>query len=182
MAQLKDILELEANRSAIADCRVIHLHQEGKFLRAYEVSAWLFSRFVNEKYKISNKSYKGQKGTVALLGFPPDSLEKLLTQERCAHFGKVRVNDTLTDLHVPSELIPDDYEADLFLEDYARWKRELPKDEPAVDPLTDKPAAPGKTTALGLLQKALAFPVERKSPIECQAFLCDLRTEIASIF
>ena len=46
MAQLKEILETERNRNG--DLTAIHLFAEGMFYRAYEWSAWLCVRYVNE--------------------------------------------------------------------------------------------------------------------------------------
>lgn len=45
MAKLSDILGAEQQRSGTEFKRVIHLYQEGTFLRAYEWSAWLCCRF-----------------------------------------------------------------------------------------------------------------------------------------
>lgn len=41
MAQIMDVLAVEKQRTNANECLVIHLYQEGTFLRAYEWSAWL---------------------------------------------------------------------------------------------------------------------------------------------
>lgn len=48
MAQLKDILETERLRADMAQCLRINLFKEGTFYRAYEWSAWLCVRYVQE--------------------------------------------------------------------------------------------------------------------------------------
>ena len=55
MAQLKDILETEKLRADMAQCSRINLFKEGTFYRAYEWSAWLFTRYVLA-YPIEQKS------------------------------------------------------------------------------------------------------------------------------
>ena len=46
MAQIKEILEIENHRTN--DWTTIYLFAEGLFYRAYEWSAWLCCRYVNE--------------------------------------------------------------------------------------------------------------------------------------
>ncbi len=48
MAQLKDILDTERLRADMAQCLRINLFKEGTFYRAYEWSAWLCVRCVQE--------------------------------------------------------------------------------------------------------------------------------------
>lgn len=48
MAKLGDILEKEKNRSETGMLRTIYLYQEGTFYRAYEWSAWLCVRYINQ--------------------------------------------------------------------------------------------------------------------------------------
>lgn len=47
MAKLSEILTAEKQRQDAAARLVIHLYQEGSFLRAYEWSAWLCCRYLN---------------------------------------------------------------------------------------------------------------------------------------
>ena len=53
MAKLQDILTVEQDRPDSQSARVVHLFLEGSFLRAYEWSAWLCCRYLNE-YKAAN--------------------------------------------------------------------------------------------------------------------------------
>ena len=48
MSQLKEILSTEQERGSLEQCAVIHLFREGTFYRAYEWSAWLCCRYINE--------------------------------------------------------------------------------------------------------------------------------------
>lgn len=179
MATLKDILEVEKSRRDISEARVIHLFSEGNFLRAYEVSCWLFHRFVNDKYVISCKHYKSVKEPVCMLGFPPASLDKMLAMDKCKSIGRNKVDDLRIDLMIPAETISDEYPLDLFQEDYVRWKKEQ-KVELSV-PESGKELK-GNATISSILQEILGFPLERKSPLDAYSFLVDIRTKVASIF
>lgn len=57
MAQLKEILEIERNRMFNGPYSTIYLFQEGTFFRAYEWSAWLCCRYVNQ-FKATRREQK----------------------------------------------------------------------------------------------------------------------------
>lgn len=75
--QLKEILSIEENRTEDSKC-VIHLFQEGSFYRAYEWSAWLCHRFINQ-FKVTHRRFKSIEHSVLFVGFPVASLEKYLS-------------------------------------------------------------------------------------------------------
>ena len=59
----------------------IYLFPEGTFYRAYEWSAWLCCRFINQ-FKATRREVKGELGeTVVFIGFPITSLGKFLPEE-----------------------------------------------------------------------------------------------------
>ena len=45
MASIKEIVQLEGDRSEPSQYSVVHLFHEGSFLRAYDWSAWLLCRY-----------------------------------------------------------------------------------------------------------------------------------------
>ncbi|MCD8235575.1 MAG: hypothetical protein LUD00_02740 [Prevotellaceae bacterium] len=47
MSEIKDILDIEQERSEPKDWQVINLFQEDSFYRAYEVSAWLCHTYIS---------------------------------------------------------------------------------------------------------------------------------------
>ena len=69
MAQLSNIFALERERSTIVQCRQIHLHLEGTFYRAYEWSAWLCVRYVQE-FKPTRRLMKNSDESMVFVGFP----------------------------------------------------------------------------------------------------------------
>ncbi|MCQ2288334.1 MAG: hypothetical protein MJZ74_04485 [Muribaculaceae bacterium] len=75
MAKLKEILEIETQR--VDDQTTIHLFQEGSFYRAYEMSAWLFTKFVSD-FKVTRRMLKDKESSFVFIGFPVTSLEQRL--------------------------------------------------------------------------------------------------------
>ena len=72
MSSIKEIVQLEGDRSEPSQYRVVHLFHEGSFLRAYDWSAWLLCRYVHEfiiQQTIGNILYKcsREKGLPAIL-------------------------------------------------------------------------------------------------------------------
>lgn len=62
--QLKEILSIEENHTE--DSRaVIHLFQEGSFYRAYEWSAWLCHRFINQ-FKVTHRNQFVSRSSLSL--------------------------------------------------------------------------------------------------------------------
>lgn len=80
MAHISDILEIENKRSEPDSWRTIFLHKDGKFYRAYQVSAWLYSRAINE-YKVTHRRFKSVDESVLFVGFPVESLMKWIPED-----------------------------------------------------------------------------------------------------
>lgn len=78
MAKLQDILTVEQDRPDSQPARVVHLFLEGSFLRAYEWSAWLCCRYLNE-FKATRRQIKNTEQDFVFIGFPETSLEKYST-------------------------------------------------------------------------------------------------------
>ena len=86
MAQLKEILEIERNRMFNGPYSTIYLFQEGTFFRAYEWSAWLCCRYVNQ-FKVTRREQKISSevdSTLVFIGFPITSLSKRRACQRHA--------------------------------------------------------------------------------------------------
>jgi mannosyltransferase OCH1-like enzyme len=67
--RISDILIKENNNSG-----QIILHKEGLFWRAYEQSAYLFSKYVR-KYQVVRKHFKNVEKDIVFLGFPHSAKE-----------------------------------------------------------------------------------------------------------
>jgi hypothetical protein len=183
MAQLKEILEIEKNRKGIEDSLKIYLFQEGTFYRAYEWSAWLCCRYVNQ-FKVTRKEQKSDltdDGTVVFVGFPLTSLEKYLP-ESCS----LSVNeDKSVVLAFKENMFGEDSDFEKLAEDFAHWKQSVPMAsnkrtslrEELKNGMTEVPVH----RMSDVLLKIIAFPIEQKSPMECMSFLAEMKRQITAL-
>lgn len=78
MAKLQDILTVEQDRPDSQSVRVVHLFLEGSFLRAYEWSAWLCCRYLNE-FKATRRQIKNTVQDFVFIGFSQNQQPATLT-------------------------------------------------------------------------------------------------------
>lgn len=179
MAKIKDILEIESQRESIEQCRVINLFQEGTFYRAYEWSAWLCVRYVQE-FKPTKRQFKNEGASMVFVGFPVTSLQKFTPEG-----AEVRVDDDKSVRMVLSETaFPEETEAQLLREAFDNWKQSVPLSESAKKDIEAEKygkvgGSPVRLT--DIMHKVLAYPIEQKSPMECMAFLAEIKKGIAEI-
>lgn len=177
MAKLSDILGAERQRSDAESRRVIHLYLEGSFLRAYEWSAWLCCRYVNG-FKATRRVVKGTDDSIVFIGFPVTSIYKYRAEGReiCS------IDDRNYDIILAENLV----QQDLNDADFNNWKQSIQlseskkkqQDATALSAITST-AQPVSLT--GIMQQILAFPIERKSPLECMVFMADVKQQLAAI-
>lgn len=120
MADLKDILQSEAQRET-DEVGCIYLYLEGTFWRAYEWSAWLFTRYVKE-FRLTHRQSRNIEQSFVLLGFPATTLVRL-EQEG------VTV-EHLDEKKLLIRVRPDQLAADMDGQNYAevleQWKSTIP--------------------------------------------------------
>lgn len=184
MAQLKDILDLESKREERNDYESIHLFPEGTFYRAYEWSAWLCCRYVNE-FKVTrreNKNLTNGDGTVAFIGFPITSLKKF-TPEGCEITANEDKSITVT---LPFGVFGDNANHESLATDFANWKQSIPiavskKGGSLRDSLKngDQEMQQGRHMS-DVVFRIMSYPIEQKSPLECMSFLAELKHQLAN--
>lgn len=181
--QLKEILAIENDRTDVTRS-VIHLFQEGSFYRAYEWSAWLCHRYINQ-FKVTHKQFRGVDASVLFVGFPVTSLPKYAGDS----VALVDVDEKLKDILLPENVIPDDMSLEIMSTDYETWKSTIPLSEPVskkkktqetvFSNAERKDVTPA--TKGGIMQQILAFPLENKTPIQCMTFIAELKQQVVSI-
>lgn len=178
MASIKEILDFELSRDGAEIQRSIHLFQEGSFYRAYEWSAWLVCRYIHE-FKVTHRKLKGVEQSVAFIGFPVTSLGKWVGENIERH--------DVADKHILLRLAEDVF-SDLGGEEsmeevFVNWKSQ--------QPLVEKPTKTGVVAAKPLpavislsvvAQRIMAFPIEKKSPIECYQFISEIKQQLAMLY
>lgn len=179
MAKLEDILRREESRTALSDYNVIHLFQEGSFLRAYEFSAWLCHRFIHE-FSPTHRKNKGVEKDIIFVGFPLTSLQKWTPDgSECR-----QVEEKHFEMMLRQEL--DDDGVMQLREGYAKWKESVPLASPSSKGAEVKTRVQSETLppvdADGLIRSIMEFPLESKNMLECLTFLSSLRQQAISIF
>lgn len=180
MSVIKEVVKEEAGRLSSGIRNELHLYQEGSFLRAYNWSAWLACRFLNE-FKVNKRQFKDVDDAVAFIGFPEKSLDKWLPEgvEQTAVAEKHLV------LHLPDVLLGTD--PDSLMNDYNTWMESIPltasrepskKNSSGVE--RTKPSV-GTETLTTIMQQILAWPVESRSPLESMNFLADVKVRLAAL-
>ena len=75
MAKLTEIVAIERERETDMSRRQIHLFADGSFYRAYEWSAWLCCRYINQ-FRTTKRYNKSVSADMVFVGFPKVSLAK----------------------------------------------------------------------------------------------------------
>lgn len=178
MAHLKDILDVEQQRTSDTECRQVHIFQEGTFYRAYERSAWLVVTYISP-LKPTRRNVKGQEESIVFCGFPVTSLPKY-TPDGCV--AAVQEDKSVL-LSLPATLYPSVAAAEAEQEKFANWKQSIPLSESKKDAhkesIIDAARAPMRLTEI--MQQILAFPIEQKSPIEAMVFLSEIKQHLSHI-
>ena len=185
MAQLKDILEVEARRNESSDYSTVYLYQEGNFYRAYEFSAWLFCRYVSQikPTKRETKVESAKDGTMVFVGFPISSRDKYIPE----NFGVSMIDDKSMAVTLPSELHSDKENVIDLEKDFMNWKQAVQlgdskKHHPLKDDLrNDLQFASHAHRMSDVILNIMAFPIEQKSPMECMWFLAEIKQQIAQL-
>jgi len=74
MSAIKEVSEAESLRLSSHVRNELHLYREGTFLRAYQWSAFLACRFLND-FKVNKRQFRDIETPVAYIGFPENSLQ-----------------------------------------------------------------------------------------------------------
>lgn len=178
MAHLKDILEIEQQRTTDTENRQVHLFQEGTFYRAYERSAWLVITYISP-LKPTRRNVKGQDESIVFCGFPLTSLSKY-TPDGCAAIVQ---EDKSVTFSLPETLYPQIVSAGAEQERFNNWKQSVPLSESKKDAhkesIIDAARAPMRLTEI--MQQILAFPIEQKTPMEAMLFLSEIKQNLSHI-
>lgn len=177
MSQLKEILQIENERENLEQCSVIHLFREGTFYRAYEWSAWLCQRYFVD-LKVTHRLLKNGEDIV-FVGFPITSLERY-TPEGCTVSPLGENNVEI----MPIGVFPFGADVASLQVDFENWKRSQPLTEASKKKVEQEKTIANRNAHPRLtvvMLQILAYPIEQHSPMECMAFLADIKRQISEI-
>lgn len=160
--------------------RTIYLFPEGTFYRAYEWSAWLCCRYINQ-FKPTRREIKGELcETVVFIGFTITSLGKFLPEEAQMNVG----DDKSVSVVLPVSVFQDGSDAESLRLAFNEWKEAVPramqrKSSVRDDLKSGSEQQPHRMSEIML--RILAFPVEQKTPIECMNFITEIKQDITKL-
>ena len=142
----------------------------------------MWHRYVCE-FKLTHRAIKNSDDTFVYLGFPIESLSKYLPDVQ------LQLDE---DEHQLIELSPGtlpEVGAEQWQTDFGHWKQSVPLTEAAKKQKLQRLRQDEETEAFGtglhcmsgVLKEILAFPLERKSPLECMQFLMEIKQHIVKL-
>lgn len=171
-----DILEREKRHFEEEDgYRKIYLFKQGKFLRAYNYSAFLLDRHSPSDIKTSNVQSKT--GKKIFSGFPEGSIEKFIGIEgstrEVQNSGSPEETITVT---LPDSVLGSNETPASLLSKYDRWADNVPVSQKKKP----KPELP-PNDILSVVKEIVRYPVEQKSLIENTDFLINVRQRLIKL-
>ena len=188
MAKLNEILSLEKVRNTPENVRQVHLWADGSFFRAYEWSAWLCVRYINQ-FKVTRRSFKSVGGDMLFIGFPQKSIYKFVPEGVA-----IETNDEKNIiLNLPEAMVAPD-EGSSLEKDYQNWRATIPLvgEKPGISSSSDTlfdnagPSAAVKSSSksvsmTGIVKQLLEYSVENHTPLDCMLFIAELRKQASSL-
>lgn len=148
----------------------MYLYKQGKFLRAYNYSAFLLNRYSPAEIKATNAPTK--QGIKVFAGFPEESIEKFLKIDGAQREMDLEGNMTVT---LPDSIFKENETADALRTDSENWLTCVPSLK--KEPKTDLPSG----TVLSVITEIVHYPVEQKSLMENNVFLVNIRQKLLKL-
>ena len=179
---VKDILVFEtARHSQGVPPTMVRCHAEGTFYHAYEWSAWMAYRFINQ-FNAKRKKLNGY-GVYTYVGFPLTSLEKFTPEGATAIKNQ---DGSVVDIYLPESILDTSISLEEQLKQFEDWKQSVPfvennnKNTSVGSDLKNISAAGGPERITTILQSIIIFSVEDSSPLQCMNFIVELKKRLAS--
>ncbi len=161
----------------------INLYKEGMFWKAYNYSAFNFSRLVRV-YALKKKYVKELKEWIVTVGFP-DTVLKSCLQKLSPLTERVNITDNLVEIDLKEgeelEELRKMPEKKWCEQEYQEWfdaaaeeiaeKRETVVTSPVVSEWNEE-------EAVNVLKDLRDFPILQKSPLEVQLFMIELQNRL----
>lgn len=173
---LKEILENEGMRPGNGDAASVFLHKEGAFYRAYEWSAWLCVRYVQE-FKTTRRLMKNSDESMVFIGFPVTSLYKFFGD------GVVVNDDGSVAVSLRDDVFGEGSSAETLAVEFSNWKQSVPLTDNSKKRLDEErnPATAGPQRITDIMHDILSYPIESRTPMESMSFLSELKTRLSKI-
>lgn len=189
----KEAIAFEQQREGDYDWRKVILHKQGKFYRAYEISAYLIKHYLcTEEFQkqrgdskiLQVKHYAKKNYDYVQLGFPLESLSKFIPSYASK---QVLENDDLL-IVIDGAQIPLEDTPEKIQGDYETWRLALPAESTINNQSKrDIKSGPSQQSALArsglfsIVSEVIAYPLEDRTPEENIAFISSLKQQVAGL-
>ncbi len=129
--------------------------------------------------KVTRRLLKGGEDIV-FVGFPLTSLERYTP----ANSNVKPYGDACVDLLLSFPVFPSDASIESLQSSFANWKQSQPLTEASKKKQQEEKAIADRNThprLTDVMLRILSYPVEQHSPMECMAFLSDVKQQISNI-
>ena len=178
MSQLKEILAIEQERGNMEQCAMVHLFREGTFYRAYEWSAWLCVSYFTE-LKVTHRLLKGGEDII-FVGYPLTSLDRYTPQGALIS----PAGEKSIEMALPADVFAPDADSESLQKAFEDWKQCQPLTEASKKKAEEEKVRAERNAhprLTDVMLRILAYPIEQHSPMECMAFLSDIKQQISEI-
>ncbi len=182
MINFAKAIEQETNRATAELRRTVFLYPDGTFKRAIEWSAWLWCTYIKE-FKAQRRNIKNPDTTIVQIGCPVVSLTKYLPEST----DYVENEDGTVEITLPETLTAEIETFDNPAIAFEEWKQSCPfvegisKRKRVSDAVSTLYKESQPATITSVMRQILAFPIERKSLVECADFLSGIKSQLAQI-
>lgn len=161
--KIAEILEIEKDNT-----NKINLIHEGIFWRCYEISSYLFVKYVKE-YKIIKKFIKSINDYIVYCGFPDNVIDDILSM--------VKNNDIINEENKKIILI----DKEVIKDDYIIWKyniQEIHETKYNEQKINEIKIDSISVDYNKIINAIINYDIANSTPIECQNFLLKLKMQI----
>ena len=188
--KLTEIMPIEADRQDSEKWGRVFLHKEGKFIHAYEWSAWLIKQIVcteefqkqrGDQKMLSANRYKMKDGEYVMIGFPVESLSKYIPDYDVLGNDGLASEDFYIDIDASS--LGSDFETlDLM---FQTWKASCPekegKDKKKKDEQQQQAQVLGRSGLFSIVSQIISYPAEATTPIQDKEFISKMKAQAAAL-
>jgi hypothetical protein len=153
--KVSEILDFEKSNT-----QKVYLIKEGIFWRAYEVSAFIFTRHI-KPFKLLKKLFKCVKQNIVYIGFPVGSLKSILEIVIEKGFNYEKISEEMIILDGFSEVY-----------DFEEKKSEI---------LMKLNSLEKNVSESDIIRKIKNYPIANKSPLEAMSFVAEIQKDVETL-
>lgn len=189
--KISPILDNEKARETIEDFAKIYLYKEGKFYRAFDVSAFLIKNYVcpeslqkerGDKQVLQSPRYQTNNGEYIVVGFPVESFSKYIpayVEVQTLEYDNLVVT-------IDPALFGEDMDLDGIQTAYEAWRESCPikdrgKSRAEVSGGASQQSMLGRSGLFSIVSEILGYPVESSTPAQNIEFISRIKGKLVQL-